>query len=76
MRPPEADVGLYCTLLDYKNPYLRLGPFKYEALNLGPHVGLFRHFFGDTELDEIVEDSKDKLHSTVYYVCIYKYGVI
>ena len=40
---------------------------------MDPHVGLVRDFFSDIELDSIVQDSQDKLHSTVFYVRILKY---
>ena len=73
VRSIEKDKGLFCHLLHYQNPYLRLSPFKYEPLNMDPHVGLVRDFFSDIELDSIVQDSQDKLHSTVFYVRILKY---
>ena len=68
IRSVEKDTGLFCHLLHYQNPYLMLSPFKYEPLNQNPHVGLVRDFFSDAELDAVVQDSQDKLHSTVYYV--------
>ncbi len=68
LRPAEHDLDSNCILLHYGNPYLRLGPFKYEILNRDPHVAMFRDFYGSKELDDLVLDSKDKLHSTTYLV--------
>jgi hypothetical protein len=73
LRLPSKDAGLHCVLLDYGHPYLRLGPFKYEPLNTNPHVGMFRDFYGHKELDSLIVDTSDKLHSTTYNVN-YNYG--
>lgn len=67
-RDAKYDKGLKCTCLHYGNPYLKIGPFKYEPLNEDPHVGLYRDFFSHDEMDNLVEDSKNKLHSTIFYV--------
>ena len=68
IRPPEADSKLKCLFLHYQHGYLMLGPFKYEPLSDDPHVGLFRDFYSHDEIDELVNESREKLHSTVYYV--------
>ena len=68
MRPAELDVNLQCQYLHYHNPYLMLGPFKYEPLNDDPHIGIFRDFYSFQHLNSLVGDSKDKLHSTTYQV--------
>merc|ERR1712156_968089 len=62
----ELDVNLQCQYLHYHNPYLMLGPFKYEPLNDDPHIGMFRDFYSFQHLNSLVGDSKDKLHSTTY----------
>ena len=35
------DKDLYCFYIDHRDPYLKLGPFKYELKNRNPEVGLF-----------------------------------
>lgn len=73
MRSPEADKNLKCLFLHYNNHYLRLGPFKYEPVSENPHVGMYREFYTNKEIQVLVDDSKEKLHSTIYYVCIFKF---
>ena len=64
-------MNLKCIYLHYDNPYLKLLPFKYEPLSENPHVGMFRDFYSYKEIDHLVEDSKEKLHSTVFYVSFF-----
>ena len=68
MRPPDRDINLKCHLLHYHNPYLKIGPFKYEPLNDDPHVGMFKDFYSLEHLDNLVNDSKEKLFSSTYHV--------
>lgn len=35
------DKDLYCFYIDHRDPFLKLGPFKYELKNRNPEVGLF-----------------------------------
>ena len=72
VRPPSANIKLKCIFLHYDNPYLKLLPFKYEPLSENPHVGMFRDFYSHKEIDHLVDDSKEKLHSTVFYVSFLK----
>ena len=55
-----------CSLIHYHNPYIKLGPFKYELLSHDPHVGMFRDFFSHQECDEVVRRSRDKIKSSPY----------
>ena len=57
-----------CTHLHYGDPYLRMGPFKYELLSSGPHIAIFRDFFSPAECDSFIQRAKDNLHSTPYQV--------
>jgi len=68
MRPAELDRNLKCSFLHYFNPFLRLGPFKYDPLNSDPHVGIFRDFYSEMESDILRENSYGHLHSTEYKV--------
>ena len=72
LRPPRMDTNLRCHHLHYHNPYLQLGPFKYEPLNEDPHIGMFRDFYSSQHLDNLVTASKDKLFSSTYHVRCFK----
>ena len=56
------------TQLHYGNPYLRMGPFKYELLSSDPHIAIFRDFFSTTECDSFIQRARNNLHSTPYQV--------
>jgi hypothetical protein len=62
------DRDLKCVYLHYFDPFLRLGPFKYEALNADPHVAVFRDFYSDRESDGLRNGSHGRLHSTEYKI--------
>ena len=36
------DTDLKCFLLHHNDPYLRIGPFRYEPLSASPHVAILR----------------------------------
>ena len=55
-----------CLLLHYKDPYLVMGPFKYELLSSDPHVGMFRDFMSSVECDSVVTRSRTKIKSTPF----------
>ena len=54
--------------LHYGDPYLRMGPFKYELLSSSPHIAIFRDFFSTAECDSFIGRARDNLHSTPYQV--------
>ena len=50
-----------CVFLHHQDPFLKMGPFKYEYLNKGPNVGLVH----DLISKEIIEKIKlNARHST------------
>ena len=57
-----------CVNLHYNNPFLKLGPFSLEILNLQPFSGTFHRMFTEKETDLIIEKSKGRLKPTPYYV--------
>ena len=57
-----------CLNLHYYNPYLLLGPFKYELLSDNPHVGIFRDFYSNSEIDSILDRARGNIKSTPYQV--------
>ena len=58
--------SLKCINLHWKNPFLRLGPFKYEPLSQDPHVGMFRDFMSSSECEQVKNRSRGKLKSTPF----------
>ena len=50
-----------CLLLDYSDPYLRLGPFKLDIQHDSPFVGVFRDILYESEMEHYKEFARDKL---------------
>jgi hypothetical protein len=42
---------LFCFNLHHNNPYLILGPFKYERLHRDIEIGMFHDFATDDEIN-------------------------
>ena len=55
---------MYCRYLDRTDPYLKLGPFKYETLNDLPHIAVIRDFASKKQT-QLVQDQVKK-----YYIII------
>ena len=56
-----------CHYLDRQNPFLKLGPFKYEPLNDVPHVAAIREFAFPKEL----ETMKDQVcNNVIDFPCV------
>ena len=68
LRPDQLGREYRCVNLHYNNPFLKLGPFSLEILNLQPFVGTFHGMFTEKETDLIIEKSKGRLKPTPYYV--------
>ena len=47
-----------CFYLSYRDPYLNLGPFKFEHLNTEPFIGIVHDVLKEDEIDNIIKDSK------------------
>ena len=58
------DLDLYCQFLHQNNPYLKLGPMKFEMLNSEPEVDLLHDFLSDKEIHQLKEAVKNKLFTT------------
>ena len=67
-KPPGLDKKLKCILLDHKNPYLKLGPFKYEVLHEAPEIGLFKELASENEIMKVRHGARGKMKSTPYAV--------
>ena len=51
-----------CVFLHHQDPFLKIGPFKYEYLNKGPNVGLVH----DLISKKIIEKIKLNARHSVY----------
>jgi hypothetical protein len=68
MMNPDEERKLKCHNLHYCNPYISLGPFKYEVLSRDPHVGMFRDFYSMSETDDLLARARGNIRSTGYQV--------
>ena len=62
------DLDLYCQFLHQNNPYLKLGPMKFEMLNSEPEIDLLHDFVSDKEIHNLKAAVKDKLVTTPYLI--------
>ena len=65
---PKVERKLRCSNLHYHDPYLSLGPFKYEVLSRDPHVGIFRDFYSNKEIAGVIDRARGNIKSTGYQV--------
>ena len=65
-RPSRLDKNCTCQYLHHRNPYLKLGPFKYEMLNEVPEIGYFHDILSDLECDSITGEALPTLEATSY----------
>lgn len=57
-------LGLQCHLLHHDDPYLRLGPFKYEVASNEPFIIVYHELLTEEEMNHLVEKSKPNLSSS------------
>jgi len=66
-RPATYDMLTKCELLDYENPYMRLGPFFLEHLNKkGNYVGRIHQIVTEAEMREVKRKTKGQMKATPY----------
>ena len=53
-----------CHNLHRTNPFLKLGPFKYETLNDVPHIALIREFASYAQTNKIKSEAAGKMRAT------------
>jgi hypothetical protein len=58
------DLDLYCQFLHQNNPYLKLGPMKFEMLNSEPEIDLLHDFLSDKEIHKLKATVENKLFTT------------
>lgn len=51
-KTPDELRNLTCHYLHYKDPYLRLGPFKVEQKSLAPYITVFHDFMYEKEMED------------------------
>ena len=65
-RPAHLDKDLKCTWLDHNNPYLRMGPFKYELLHEDPQIASIHDMVSKNESFRMREIARGRMKSTPY----------
>ena len=65
-RPAYITQDLKCIYIHHQNPYLKLGPFKFEILNNGPQIGYVHDFSSDSEIQQLIADAIPRTKTTSY----------
>ncbi len=65
-RPAHLDSNLYCFYIHHHNPFLKLGPIKYERLNAEPEIGLYHQLISDRQIQNVIGKSKGSMKATPY----------
>ena len=68
VRPAELDKDLKCIFVHHNNPFMRLGPYKYELLLRNPEIGLFHDFVAPDEMSALKSLARGHMKSTPYVV--------
>ena len=54
--------------MHHNNPYLRLGPFKFEALHQNPEIAIIHKFSSPQNIKKIKDFARGKMKCTPYYI--------
>ena len=57
-----------CHFIHHNNPYLLIGPFKYERLHVEPEVGYFHDFISDELCQKFINKASTNLTATSYFI--------
>jgi len=68
LRSALRDKDTKCQFIHNSDPYLLVGPFKLEHLNLDPPVGIFRDFYSERECDSILKRGQGNIKSTPFQI--------
>ena len=60
------DKGLKCFWLHHNDPYLKIGPFKYEPKHKHPEIGIIHEFASFSETKAIQDKARGHTKSTPY----------
>ena len=66
VRPPNLNMNVKCLWLDHKNPFLKIGPFKFERLHENFEIGLLHDLITKEESVNIQKLAKGKMKTTPY----------
>ena len=61
LRKAEYDDTAVCQYLHFKDPFLMLGPFKFEELNPRPFVAIFHDFLSENEMDTYISFAANRM---------------
>ncbi len=65
-RPAYLEAKLKCLWLHQNDPFLKLGPFKFEFLHRDPQITYVHDFVSDSEIENIKSMARGKMKSTPY----------
>ena len=65
-RPSKMDKKLFCILLHHSNPFLRMGPFKFECLNMQPELGFVHDIISVNQTSKMKDEAKRNMRSTPF----------
>ena len=66
VRPPKLNKDVRCLWLDHKNPFLKIGPFKFELFHENFEIGLIHDLITKEESVNIQKLAKGKMKTTPY----------
>ena len=61
------DKDLKCSLLDHENPYLKVGPFRYEVKLKIPEMILIHNFVNAETVHDFIRNASGKLTANPLY---------
>ena len=67
-RPPLMTKTLTCINMHHNDPYLKLGPFKFELLHSDPEIAVFHQLISVGESEDVKNLARGNLRSTPYIV--------
>ena len=67
-RPAKLEKDLKCLWLHHNNPYLILGPFKYEFMHKNPEIAVIHNFASSKEAELIRNSARGHMKSTPYTI--------
>ena len=66
VRPAFLVKNLHCKFVHHNNPYLEIGPFKFELMNQKPEIGLIHELVTSAEAQAIQNIARGNTKSTPY----------
>ena len=64
-----------CVFLHHQDPFLKMGPFKYEYLNKGPNVGLVHDLTSKKTIEKIKLNARHSIYiRTVRPYLLFSFG--